>query len=119
MLFLIPIFGLILKLMYLRKKSALYIKHLIHALHLHSFAYMIYGISLIIIHYWLPTEELQFIFTIMSFIGVSTYTYFSFLRVYHQKWLKTFLKFNLVGLVYAILIAFFFVSELAISMLLY
>jgi hypothetical protein len=67
----------------------------------------------------MPNEDLQWIFGLISFIGVSVYTYFSFLRVYHQKWFKTFAKFNIVGLFYIILIAFFFGTELILSMLLF
>ncbi len=119
MLLLIPIFALVLKVLYYRRKNELYIKHLIHALHLHSFAYMIYGISLIIIHYMLPDEDLQKLFGIITFIGVSTYTYISFLKVYKQKWLKTFIKFNLVGIVYFACIMTSFIAEMLISLLLF
>ncbi|WP_185153635.1 DUF3667 domain-containing protein [Fulvivirga lutimaris] len=119
MLLLIPLFALVLKILYVRRKQELYIKHLIHALHLHSFAYFIYGVSLIIIHYMIADEDLQVAFGAISFIGVSTYTYISFMKVYKQKWLKTFIKFNLVGAVYFSLIMTFFVAELLISLLLF
>ncbi len=119
MLLLIPIFALILKLMYVRNNKELYIKHLIHSLHIHSFAYIIYGISLIVIHYLISAEWLQISLYLMSFIGVSSYAFISFMNVYHQKWFKTLVKFNLVGLVYFFLISFFFVSELFLSMLLF
>ncbi len=45
MFLLLPIFALILKLLYVRRKT-LFIKHLVHTLHIHSFAFLIYGLSL-------------------------------------------------------------------------
>ena len=45
LIFLLPIFALILKLLYVRRKT-LFIKHLVHTLHIHSFAFLIYGLSL-------------------------------------------------------------------------
>ncbi|MEQ8241766.1 DUF3667 domain-containing protein [Fulvivirga sp.] len=119
MLLLIPLFALVLKVLYIRRKQELYIKHLIHALHLHSFAYFIYGVSLIIVHYWIANEELQGTFAFITFVGVSTYAYISFMKVYKQKWFKTFIKFNLVGMVYFSLIMTFFIAEMLISLLLF
>ena len=119
MLVLIPLFALVLKVLYIRRKQELYIKHLIHGLHLHSFAYFIYGISLIIIHYIISNEDYQVTFAFISFIGVSTYTYISFLKVYKQKWLKTLIKFNLVGIVYFTLVMTFFIAEMLISLMLF
>lgn len=119
MLLLIPLFALVLKILYVRRKDELYIKHLIHALHLHSFAYFFYGISLIVIYYWTESEGLRSSLTGISFIIVSTYTFISFLKVYKQHWFKTLIKFNLVGIVYGSLIMTFFIAEMLISLLLF
>ena len=118
MLVLIPIFALVLKLLYARRKH-FYIKHLIHALHLHSFAYLFYGISLVIMTYVIVGEDNAAIFGFMSFIVVSTYAFISFFRVYKQHWFKTFIKFNVTGYVYLACIFVFFLTELLISFLLY
>ena len=48
MFILIPLFGLILQVLYARRKH-LYIKHVVHSLHIHSFAYLNYGLALLII----------------------------------------------------------------------
>ena len=50
MLLLLPIFALILKVLYIRRK-VLYIRHLVHALYLHSFAYLIYGVAALLLAY--------------------------------------------------------------------
>ena len=118
MLLVIPFFALVLKVMYIRKKK-LYVQHLIHALHLHSFAYFVYGISLLVLIYLVKNETLAFIIWLFSFIGVSTYAYISFIRVYRQRWFKTLVKFNIVGGIYLMMIFMFFLLETALSFLLF
>lgn len=119
MFILIPIFALIIKLLYLRKKKGLYIHHLIHALHLHSFAYVFYGVSLLLIFYAVKKESIQEVMGVASFVIVSTYAYFSFLRVYQQHWFKTLIKFNIAGFIYFSCISIFLLCEMLISMLLF
>ncbi|ELR70045.1 hypothetical protein C900_04415 [Fulvivirga imtechensis AK7] len=118
MLLLIPIFALILKLLYVRRKQ-LYIKHLIHALHLHTFSYFFYGISLLVIFFMMEGSSLRNNLALLSFILVSTYAYISFLKVYKQHWFKTFIKFNVAGFIYIFFIMIFFLAEMVISMLLF
>ncbi len=118
MLFLLPIFAFILKVFYRRNKT-LYIKHLVHALHIHSFAYLLYGIAILLVIYVVKNESAQNKIEFLSFILVSTYVYISFLKVYKQKWLKTLIKFNLIGFIYGFCIILFFVLELFISFLSY
>ncbi len=118
MLLLIPIFAGILKLLYIRRDK-LYIHHIIHALHLHSFAYLIYGLTLIITYFYFASDRTSMLVNSSIFILVSTYAYISFLRVYKQHWFKTLVKFNIVGFIYLNIILAFFFLELAISVLLY
>ncbi|MBL6445317.1 DUF3667 domain-containing protein [Fulvivirga sp. 29W222] len=119
MLILIPIFAFTLKILYIRKKNSMYINHLIHGLHLHSFAYLAYGIGLLFMIYMMEDEEIQGAIGLVTFAIVSTYAYFSFLRVYHQGWFKTLIKFNIVGFIYICFISIFFMGEMLLSMLLY
>ncbi len=114
MFLLMPIFALILKILYIRSKR-LYIEHLVHALHLHAFAYFIYGFSLLLYHYYISTGWILS----GSFLLVSIYAYISFRKVYMQKWFKTMVKFFLVGWIYVFTILFFFIGELLISAMLY
>jgi len=114
MLLLLPLFAGLLKLLYLRRK-VLYIRHLVHGLYLHSFAYLIYAVSLLLLYYtdWGDTFD-NWIVT-GAFVLVSTYTYISFLTVYQQNWLKTLIKFWLVGWFYSFLLLLFTVGEFLIS----
>lgn len=119
MLILIPIFALTLKLLYIRQKKDFYIHHLIHGLHLHSFAYLAYGVSLLIMIYAIENENMQTTVGFIGFLIVSTYAYFSFLRVYQQHWFKTLIKFNIAGFIYMSCISIFLACEMLLSMLLY
>ena len=119
MLLLIPIFALILKVLYIRKKELLYIRHIIHALHLHTFAYFLYGICIVLMIYLLDDENTRGILGGIGFILVTVYALLSFKRVYHQNWLKTTIKFLMTGSIYALLIFIFFLVEMVISLLLF
>jgi len=124
MFLLLPLFALVLKLLYIRR-NVLYIKHLVHAIHLHAFAYLTYGITLLITFYMIDNQdssganELSDWINLFSFILVSTYAYISFLKVYKQHWFKTLIKFNIHGLVYAAILLLFFALEMGVSFLLY
>jgi hypothetical protein len=124
MFLMLPIFALLLKLLYVRRK-VLYIKHLIHALHLHAFAYLFYGITLLITFYLIDDQDVSDSnalgdwINFLSFVLVSTYAYISFLKVYKQHWFKTLIKFNIHGLLYASLLMLFFAVEMAISFLMF
>jgi uncharacterized protein DUF3667 len=122
MFILIPLFAGVLKLIYVRRKH-LYIKHIVHALHVHAFAYFVYAVGLLII-FKLFTPEIfpnmnhemwRGIVAFIMFVGVSTYVYISFLRTYEQGWFKTLVKFNIVGFIYVIFLQIFFYAEVFIS----
>ncbi len=122
MFILIPLFAGVLKFIYVRRKH-LYIKHVVHALHVHSFAYFMYALALLIIFKIItpgnfPNMNIEAWRGILSgvfFIGVSTYVYASFLKVYKQGWFKTLIKFNIVGFTYSFFLLFFFIIEVSIS----
>ncbi len=122
MFILIPLFAGVLKFVYVRRKH-LYIKHVVHALHIHSFAYLVYGLGLLIMFKLINEdlfansdyESLRGIFGAAFFIGASTYAYISFLKVYKQGWFKTLIKFNMVGFVYIFFLVCFFSLEVFIS----
>jgi hypothetical protein len=114
MFILIPLFAAVLKLIYVRRKH-LYIKHIVHALHVHSFAYLMYGLSLLIIFKLMEDTTWRWITAGFFFVLVSTYVYISFLNVYKQGWFKTLIKFNIVGFIYSIFLQIFFYFALFIS----
>lgn len=122
MFILIPLFGVVLQFIYIRRKH-LYIKHIVHALHIHSFAYLIYGIGLLIIFKLIGANTfdssentgLRGILFFAFFVITSTYAYISFLKVYGQHWFKTLIKFNIVGFIYVFFLQIFFYLEVLIS----
>ena len=115
MMFLIlPVFALILKTLFWTTRK-FYVAHIVHALHLHAFAYLFYGISFILLYNFFPYEVLYW----LAFFLVSVYTYISFLKVYQQgKW-KTFFKFLLTGMIYVICLSVFGVFEVFVSFFLF
>ena len=117
MLFILPIFAFMLKLFYMRRNQY-YITHLIHALHLHSFAYVIYGFAFVAAMYWLP-EGTGFWAILISFILVTTHSYLSFLKVYGQGWFKTLVKYNVIGFLYTWLLLLAVFTEIFFSVLTY
>lgn len=118
MLVLIPIFALILKLLYIRRNQ-LYIKHLVHALHLHTYAYFVYGLFILFTVFVITNEEAGEILNIIGFLIVTIYAFVSFLKVYKQHWFKTLIKFNIVGGIYCFSIFLFFLLEMVVSLLLF
>ena len=118
MLLLLPIFALILKVLYIRRKI-LYIRHLVHALYLHSFAYLIYGVGALLLAYTGFSDAVDNWIFLVAFLMVSAYTYWSFLRVYQQGWFKTFIKFGLAGYIYSFFLVLFATGEFILSFLLF
>lgn len=93
---LLPLFALILKLFYVRRKK-LYIQHLIFSIHLHSLLFMV----LILF------TTLRLIFdSVPGFINLiilstfPAYLLFALHNFYGQKWPKVILKFLGIGLIY-------------------
>lgn len=110
----LPIFAFLLKQLYFRRKR-LYVMHLIHTLHLHSFAYFLYGVTLLVYYYLFPNDNLL----TFSFLFVSIYTYLSLLKVYNQSKKKTAVKFFLAGCLYLLCLCTLFTAELLISFFLF
>ncbi|MEM9830819.1 MAG: DUF3667 domain-containing protein [Bacteroidota bacterium] len=119
MFLLIPLFALLLKLLYIRRKQWLYVQHLVHALHLHAF--FLFLLSVIILLYLVfnisgPVSEwINFIVSLTLVV----YAFFSFRKVYQQGWLKTIIKLFLTGIVYFWILLVFGLSEAVISFLLF
>lgn len=118
MLFTLPLFALLLRFLYIRRKQY-YITHLVHALHLHSFAYVLYALVFTASMYWLSEGTLAVLFILTGFILVTTYSYLSFHNVYKQGWFKTLVKFNLVGFLYFFILLFAVLIEMVVSVYTY
>jgi hypothetical protein len=105
MLCCIPLFALVLKVLYLRRRT-FYIDHLIYALHIHTFAYV--GIVLIV----LATIGLNDVASgpmvgwiiAVLWIAFIVQIFLSIRRVYRQGWFISILKFLFGGFVYLIVL---------------
>ncbi len=106
MLCCIPLFALVLKILYIRRK-VFYIDHLIYALHIHSFAYLA---TILII---LATIGLSSVASgaaagwiiALLWITFAAQILLSIRRVYRQGWFISILKFLFGGFVYLIVLA--------------
>jgi hypothetical protein len=107
MLCCIPLFALVLKLLYVRR-HIFYIDHLIYALHIHTFAYS--GIMLIV----LATIGLNRVIPgviagwaiALLWIAFVVQIFLSIRRVYQQGWFFSIFKFLFGGFVYLIVLVF-------------
>ncbi|MEP2026315.1 MAG: DUF3667 domain-containing protein [Reichenbachiella sp.] len=118
MFVLIPVFALLLKLMYIRRKT-LYINHLIHTIHLHTFAFFVYGLMMAIMHWMVQSDNAQNWMAIGSLSVVFIYSFLSFKMVYGQSWKKTFLKYWITAWLYFYILVFAIITELLISLLIF
>ena len=106
MLFCIPLFALLLKILYIRRKI-FYMDHLIYALHIHSFAYLA---TILII---LATIGLNRVaagafggwLIALLWIGFVAQIFLSIRRVYRQSWLISILKFVFGGFAYLLVLS--------------
>src|SRR5438445_4726203 len=106
MLCCIPLFALVLKILYIRRKI-FYIDHLVYALHTHSFAYV--AIILII----LATIGLNRVaagafagwIIALLWLTFAVQIFLSIRRVYRQRWFISIFKFLFGGLAYLIVLA--------------
>lgn len=98
MFFLLPIFALYLKLLYIRR-NRLYVEHLVFSLYTHAFIFLVETV-IILLPWSLPA-------TILGW-SILLYLYVAMKRVYAQGYLKTFIKFS--GLL------FFYALTLGISL---
>ncbi len=118
MFMLLPLFALLLKIFYFRR-NFLYVQHLVHALHLHAFAFMLYGLLLAaLVLFNLPDTVFMWLNT-LAFFGLIIYIFISFWRVYRQGWLKTFVKLFLLASIYLITLLMFGLSEILVSFMIF
>jgi hypothetical protein len=106
MLCCIPLFALVLKLLYVRRK-VFYIDHLIYALHIHSFAYLA-TILIILATFGLNRvasgAPAGWIITLL-WIAFALQIFLSIRRVYRQSWFVSIFKFFFGGFVYLIVLS--------------
>lgn len=80
---LVPIFALELKLLYLRRK-VLYVQHLVFALHVHAFAFVLIAVVMALSRVWSPFA--------LGYWLIPVYVLLAMRHVYRQAWAKTMVK---------------------------
>lgn len=118
MFVLIPVFALLLKLMYVRRKT-LYVNHLIHTIHLHTFAFFVYGVAMGLIHWVFESDSIHSWIMFTTLFVVFIYSFLSFKRVYNQSWKKTALKYWITSWFYFYILVFAIIIELLVSLLIF
>ena len=113
LLILIPIFALILKLLFIRRKE-FFASHFVFSLHFHSF-----GLILLVL-----LQLLNIIFRIypgwILFILLPVYLLLALKKVYNQSWVKIIFKEILLGVIYvAIVLPIVFLTTLFVSFLIF
>ena len=106
MLCCIPLFALVLKVLYVRKR-VFYIDHLVYALHIHSFAYLAIMLIVLItigLNRSIPGAFAGWIIAAL-WITFAAQVFLSIRRVYRQGWFFTVFKFFLGGFAYLIVLA--------------
>jgi hypothetical protein len=112
MLCCIPLFALVLKLLYVRRK-VFYIDHLIYALHIHSFAYLATILIILVtigLNRVVSGADLGWIIALL-WIAFAAQIFLSIRRVYRQGWFISVFKFFFGGFVYLIVL----VAALAVT----
>ncbi len=113
MFILLPVVALIFKLLYVRRKQFYYFEHLVHSIHLHSFAYFIFSLSIVLNLTW------EFEITEYAIFVFLVYFLFSIKRVYAQSWRKTIVKSLIIGWFYSFVLIIAFLLEIIISLLIF
>lgn len=118
MLCCVPLFALILKLLYVRRRR-FYVEHLVYALHIHTFVYVaVVVITLIGIGAAkIVPGPVQVLLVVALSITAAAQVFISIRRVYGQGWMMTTLKFLLGGLIYLFVITTGLVATVAVTLL--
>ena len=120
MFLLIPLFALLLRLFYWRKRrNMFYVQHLVHALHVHGLAFSLYTLLLLLYLLFTPLLVWSDSLSLFTLLLVVLYWYVSLLYVYQQGWFKTLIKLSLISVTYFMLLTIFGLSEAIISFLLF
>lgn len=108
MFLLLPIYALFLKLLYVRS-GRYFVEHLIYSLHLHSFVFLTLGAMFA----WFGIlDAFGYAPAVHGLVVAGWWTYFvlypwlAMKRVYGQGWIKTSLKYLILGFTYVVLLSF-------------
>jgi hypothetical protein len=95
MFLVLPLYALLLKVLYARR-DYFYAEHFAFALHVHAFTFFL-------LFLWLILHRLPFV-TAAVWLWLPFYSLFAMKRFYRQGWLKTFLKWTILGWSYVFVV---------------
>lgn len=112
----LPLFALMLKLLYIRQKKFYYADHGIFSIYHYIFTFILLLIVLFIdkLQQWVNVGDLE-VLTAVIFLSGGVYLYLSMKRFYQQSHGKTLLKFLLLNIAGIIMIACLFIAFLLFS----
>lgn len=119
MLACIPLFALVLKILYVRKRI-FYIDHLVYAFHIHSFAYLLILLNVVITVFLsrtLPGAVAGWIIAAL-WTTFAVQVFLSIRRVYRQGWIWSIVKFFVGGFAYLIVLVAALVATFVITIVL-
>ncbi len=117
MFILVPFLALIFMLFYYKSKKV-YVVHLIHSIHLHSFTFLIYS-CILLCALFIPFESAVTTIRVIGGVIIIIYGYKSIRKVYQRSHLRTILKSLVISFFYMFSLAFLFTVEILISFLLF
>jgi hypothetical protein len=107
MFLLLPVFALLLKLLYVRRKRY-YVEHFVFGLHTHAFSFLLLTVTLL-----MPD-----VFDAALLLWTVVYFYVAMKRFYGQGWLKTLAKYAILSAVYGIVFSLAMLGTLLAAVLL-
>jgi ribosomal protein L32 len=118
MLCCIPLFALVLKLLYVRKRRY-YVEHLVYALHIHTFVYV--GVTVVVLlamalAQWSDTARALFSFA--AGFAMFLLVFLSIRYVYREGWFSTVVKFIVGAVIYTVVLVFAVAATAFITLLL-
>ncbi len=109
-LLMMPFLAFILKILYIRQ-GYYYVEHLVFSFHSHAFAFLLFALIKILIHFDIPEWIIAIGFGFMFL-----YLYLALLKVYRQSKILTLFKLLVVNITYFFLFVFFLAFGLIVSM---
>lgn len=121
MFFLLPVFALVLKLLYVRR-GTLYAQHFVFALHIHAFAFLILLVLWMLALLGVPflkarTEDGVDLMNVLFLIGVWIHLFLAMRRVYRQSRITTSLKLVMLTLLYMLIFGAALITTAFITLL--
>lgn len=113
MFLLLPVFALLLKLIYLRR-GWFYSEHLVFALHTHAFAFLVFSALAVLIGFLGDATWVKWIARVLL-LSLPIYFYVAQKRVYGQSWVKTGAKAVVLGGLYGIALFWGFILAVVLA----